>query len=318
MLIPQQSSRIHRSSKPHLAVITGATAVGKSALALEVATRIGAEVVSADSRQVYQYMDIGTAKPTAAARAAVPHHLINVAYPNERYSVVEYRRTAERVLAQLRARGRASLVVGGSPHYIQALIDRLRPAPRSLALRAWLERVDRVDPGLLDAWLRALDAEASRQIDPRNRRRLLRAVEVVLLTGRPFSQTGRQRGPPVPAVWVGLRMDRAALYDRADRRIETMLSQGWIEEVRTLLAMGYDASLPAMSATGYAELARALRGDVAFEAAVERVRLATHAFIRRQEQWLRADDRVQWFDAEDPALVEQVVAACSELRHAGR
>jgi tRNA dimethylallyltransferase len=286
---------------PHsLVVITGPTAVGKSALALDLAQRLGGEIVSADSRQVYRYMDVGTAKPAVAERAAVPHHLVDVVYPNEPYSIAAYQEMGLRALADVSARGRAALLVGGSPHYIQALVDLLRPAPRNSRLRAWLERTDRASPPeRLDTWLRALDPRAAREIDLRNRRRVLRALEVTLTTGRPFSQAGRQREPSLPAIWIGLRMERSLLHERVERRIGAMLKAEWLEEVRALLAMGYPATLPAMSATGYAELVRVLAGDLTLEDAVQHVRHATHAFIRRQETWMRAERRIHWLDAAE-------------------
>jgi tRNA dimethylallyltransferase len=289
-------------------VITGPTAVGKSQLALDLALRVGGEIVSADSRQVYRYLDVGTAKPTLAERAAVPHHLIDVVYPDEAYSVAAYQRAAQRALAEIAARGRAALVVGGSPHYIQAVIDRLRPAPADLRLRAWLQQVDRRGAtARLDAWLSVLDPVSAQAIDPRNRRRVMRAIEVTLTTGRPFSAAGRQREEPVPAVWIGLRRDRASLHQRVAARAEAMLRAGWLEEVRILLAMGYTPQLPAMSATGYAELVRVVRGETSLDEAMRRIRLATHAFIRRQETWLRAEPRLQWFDAAAPDLIDQVM-----------
>ncbi len=301
-------------------VITGPTAVGKSAFALEVAGALGAEIISADSRQVYHYMDIGTGKPTIAERARAPHHLIDVAYPNETYSIARYQQQADAALAAIHARGRRALIVGGSPHYVQALVDRLQPAPSSALLRAWLERSDGAGfAGALDRWLRMLDPEAAERIDRRNRRRVLRAIEVALLTGRPFSEAGRQRRPAAPVVWIGLRVDRETLHRRIERRVRAMLEAGWLEEVRRLLMMGFAPSLPAMSATGYAELAAVVQGRASLLEAVQRTQHATHAFVRRQETWLRADGRIEWLDATATPgdLVEQLLTTHPELRHNG-
>ena len=300
---------------PRIVVVTGPTAVGKSELALTLARRLDAEIISADSRQVYRYMDIGTAKPTVAERAAVPHHLLDMTYPDGPYSIVRFQRDGERVLADLAHRRKTALIVGGSPHYIQALVDRLQPAPRSAELRKWLKREDeRQPPEYLNRWLRALDPAAAASIELRNRRRVLRALEVCLATGRPFSAAGRERGEPRAALWIGLRRDRAALHARVEHRIHEMLKAGWLEEVRILLAMGYAPSLPSMSATGYAELAQVIKGTLTIEEAVTRVRHATHGFIRRQDAWLRADPRVQWFDASDSStLIPAVIAAYSNL-----
>ena len=304
----EKPTSLAEDARPRVVVLTGPTAVGKSQLAMDLATRLGGEIISADSRQVYRHMDIGTAKPTAGERAAIPHHMIDVAYPQDGYSVADYQRDGGQILTEVISRGRLPLVVGGSPHYLQALLDGLQPPPTHPALRAWLERADRSSPpGALDRWLHALDLASSAAIDPRNRRRVIRALEVTLATGRPFSEIGRLRGASVPAVRLALRLDRAALHRRVEERIARMLRDGWLDEVRTLLAMGYSTDLPAMTATGYAELARVLLGQADVDGAVERIRFATHAFIRRQETWLRADRRIHWLDAEDSDLVTRVM-----------
>src|SRR6266540_1006477 len=230
-----------------LLVITGPTSVGKSELALEVAERIDGEIVSADSRQIYRYMDVGTAKPSIAERAHVTHHMVDVAYPDEAYSIARYRADAERVVADVASRGRIALVVGGSPHYLQALIDRLAPAGQSPALRRWLERKDAAGEGAtLDRWLAALDPVGSERIDRRNRRRVVRAIEVTLVSGQPFSRAGRERANPLPALWIGLHRERAELRSRIKERVDHMLAAGWLEEVRTLLLMGYSPRLPSL------------------------------------------------------------------------
>ena len=293
-----------------LVVITGATGVGKTALALELARSLDAEIVSADSRQIYRYMDVGTAKPTIAERAAVVHHMVDVAYPDERYSVVEFRRAALAVIEGIRRRGHRAIVVGGSPHYIEAVVDGLRPAPRDDRLRAWLDRAESGEGGAarLDAWLERLDGAASREIDPRNRRRVLRAIEVMLLTGRRFSEVGRQRDPPLDAIFIALHRERDELYKRIRARLDAMVAAGWLDELRLLLAMGYSTALPSMSATGYGELAGVVRSERPLAEALQRVEFATHAFVRRQETWLRRDARVQWVEAAGPGLREEVLA----------
>jgi tRNA dimethylallyltransferase len=296
--------------EPRIVVVTGPTAVGKSELALELADRLGGEIISADSRQVYRFMDVGTAKPSLAERAQVPHHLLDVVYPDEPYSIARFQEEGERMLADLADRSKVALIVGGSPHYIQALVDRLQPAPRAPELRNWLEQEDsRHPPEHLNRWLRELDPSAADTIELRNRRRVLRAIEVCLATGRPFTVAGRERAEPRRAVWIGLRRERADLHERVARRVEAMLRAGWLEEVRTLLLMGYAPSLPSMSATGYAELARVVQGTLSLDDAVTRIRHTTHAFIRRQDAWLRAEPRLRWLDAEDPATLERVLVA---------
>jgi len=306
---------VPESNQP-LLVITGPTAVGKSDLALEVAERLGGEIVSADSRLVYRYLDVGTAKPGLDERVRVPHHLIDVAYPHELYSIARYRHEAEQALQTVVARGRAPIVAGGSPHYLQALVDRLEPAGQSPPLRRWLERQEQAGRcEMLDRWLQALDPTAAGQIDRRNRRRVLRAIEVALVTGRPFSEAGRRRAGPVPALWIGLRRDREELRQRVERRVAAMLAAGWLEEVRTLLFMGYSPGLPSMSAHGYGELARVVRGEWNLDEATERIVRATHAFERRQGTWFRSEPRLHWLDADHPDVANRVIAAWHELLH---
>jgi tRNA dimethylallyltransferase len=303
---------------PRIAVITGATAVGKSELALALAERWSAEIVSADSRHVYHYLDVGTAKPSLAERGTVPHHLIDVAYPDEPFSVVAYQRLATDALDVIVDAGRVALVVGGSPHYIQALIDRLEPAPRDPSLRRWLDESDARGLGEeMNRWLRSLDPVAGEQIDPRNRRRVLRALEVILTTGRPFSEVGRRRGVAIPAAWIGLRRERGELHERIDRRVLAMLDAGWLDEVRVLRAMGFAFGSPSLSATGYGTLAAVLRGEMTLDQAVERIRIDTHAFARRQETWLRAEPRIHWHDADEPDLMHRVVEVTERSWEAG-
>lgn len=284
-------------------------------MALDVAERLAAEIIVADSRQVYRYMDVGTAKPTVAERVRVAHHLVDVAYPDEPYSIARYRQEAERALADVTARGRVPVVVGGSPHYLQALVDRLEPAGQSLALRAWLGGKERADPGALNRWLRTLDTVAAESIDRRNRRRVIRAIEVTLVSGRPFSQAGRRRAKSLPALWIGLRRERATLRARIEHRVADMVAAGWLSEVRTLLFMGYSPRLPAMSATGYPELARVLGRERSLDEAVHRICFATHAFLRRQETWLRSEPRIQWIDADQEGVVDRVIAAWQHFLH---
>ena len=296
-------------------VIAGATATGKTSLALQLAPRVGAEIISADSRQVYHYLDIGTAKPTLDEQVAVPHHLINVAYPNEPYSVAQYRPQAERAIRDIESRGLLPMVVGGTAQYLRALIDRFEVPPRDNTLRAWLNRADAQNQASVDRWLVALDPVSATSIDHRNRRRVVRAIEVTMLTGEPFSQAGRRTSGELPAIWIGLRLERQLLHDRIARRVGGMLELGWLQEVRTLLAMGYPLNLPAMSASGYAELGAVVLGQLALDDAVQRLRQSIHAFVRHQETWLRRDPRVQWFDAAAPDLADQVMARIQPLVH---
>ncbi|HEX8730469.1 MAG TPA: tRNA (adenosine(37)-N6)-dimethylallyltransferase MiaA [Ktedonobacterales bacterium] len=293
-----------------LVALVGATASGKTALALALAERLpialglgGAEIVSADSRQIYRLMDIATAKPTTDERARVPHHLIDVVWPNEDYSLAQYQRDAQAAIADIWARGRLPLLVGGTGLYVRAVVDGLaipEVAPQP-ALRAELE-TELAMRGLapLVERLAALDPVAAERIDIRNPRRVIRALEVCLASGRPFSEQQGSRPTPYHTVLLGLRMERAALYARADARIAAMLAAGLVAETAALVARGYAWTLPAMSSLGYREMGAHLRGELSLAEAVTRFEGATHAYIRRQETWFRADKRIHWLDAALP------------------
>ncbi|HKS70644.1 MAG TPA: tRNA (adenosine(37)-N6)-dimethylallyltransferase MiaA [Ktedonobacterales bacterium] len=317
-----------------LLVLVGPTATGKTALALALAERLRGELpgrpsdaptleaVSADSRQIYRLMDIATAKPTPAERARLPHHLLDVVWPDESYTLAQYQADANAAIAEIAGRGALPLLVGGTGLYVRAVVDGLAipavaPAPE---LRAELEAEAAAHgPEALHARLAALDPDAAARIAPRNTRRLIRALEVTLLTGRPFSAQQGRRPTPYRPLLIGLNMDRAALYARAAARIEAMLAAGLVEETRTLVARGYDWTLPAMSSLGYREIGAYLRGELTLEAAVERFALATHAYIRRQLTWFRSDTRIHWLDAagihRTPLLPEALAeAALAHIR----
>lgn len=300
-----------------LVALVGPTASGKTALALALAERLpaalglrGAEIVSADSRQIYRLMDIATAKPTAEERARVRHHMVDVVWPDEDYSLAQYQRDAQVAIADIWARGRLPLLVGGTGLYIRAVVDGLaipEVAPQP-DLRAELE-AELATNGLppLVARLVALDPVAAGHIDTRNPRRVIRALEVCIASGRPFSEQQGSRPTPYHAVTLGLRMERAALYARADARIAAMLAAGLLAETAALVARGYAWTLPAMSSLGYREMGAYLRGETTLDEAVTRFERATHAYIRRQESWFRADPRIHWLDAALPpaALAEE-------------
>jgi len=284
--------------------IVGPTASGKSALALRVAERLRGEIVSADSRQLYRGMDIGTAKPSAAERARVPHHLIDVAEPGDRYDVFQYQRDARAALANIRSRGRIAVVVGGTGLYVRALLDALDlgALPHDPALRA---RLEREDPSTLHERLRAIDPEAAERVDPRNTRRVVRYLEVASIAGRPVS---RARGTPLPALRIGLRPPREALIAAIERRVREMVDAKVLDETQRLIERGIDPALPSMSAHGYVHWAAHLRGEIDIETAIARTARDVRSYSRRQMTWFRRDPAIRWYDptAEDPlaAIVE--------------
>jgi tRNA dimethylallyltransferase len=274
-------------------VLTGPTASGKTALGVEVAERIGGEIISADSRQVYRGMDIGTAKATTEERARVPHHGLDLVPPDVRYSAGRFARDARGWIADIRARGRVPMLVGGTGFFLRALTRPLFREPpldaeRRSTLGAHLEALP--DARLRD-WLAALDPVGARRLRTGGgRQRVLRALEVVILTGRPlhwWHQAGTPEEAPLDAVTFVLDLPRAMLYDRIDRRVAAMVEAGLVDEVRDLLRQGYSPAAPGLSATGYPETVAALDGRSDMEEAMDRIRRATRRYARRQITWFR-------------------------------
>lgn len=296
-----------------LLVLCGPTAAGKSAAAIALARRVGGEVVNADSRNVYRGLDIGTAKPTPAERAGVPHHLVDVADPREVFTVADYQRLALAAIEAIHARGRLPILVGGTGLYIRAVVDRLTiPAvPPDAAFRLAAEAEEAARPGTLHARLQALDPVAAARIHPRNVRRLVRALEVIRHTGRPLSAQQGRGAAPDPVLQVGLRLPRPVLDERIDRRVEAQLAAGLVEEVRGLLAAGVPPTAPAMQGLGYKELVPYLEGRLPLDRAVAILKRNTRRYARRQEAWFRADPRIQWLDVaglDAEAVAERVHA----------
>ena len=293
-----------------LFVIVGPTAVGKTEVAIRLAERAGGEIVSADSRQVYRHMDIGTAKPNAAQRARAPHYLIDVVDPDQVLSLAQYQAAAYAAIDDIFARGKQPLLVGGTGLYVKAVTEGLRiPAvPPDPDLRAELEaRAAHEGRHALHAELQRVDPAAAARIDPRNVRRTIRALEVHRLSGRRFSELGRAHPPPYRVVAIGLARPRADLYARVDARIDAMIAAGLVEETRRL-AQRYDWSLPSMSGLGYRQIGMFLRGEYSLEQAIAAIRRETRRFVRHQAAWFRpSDPRLQWFEA-GPGIDEDLWA----------
>jgi tRNA dimethylallyltransferase len=288
-----------RPASPALIVIAGPTAVGKTAAAIAVARRFDGEIVSADSRQIYRGMDIGTAKPTTAEQAAAPHHLIDIRDPDQDFSLAEYAAAANATIADIQARGRVPILAGGTPLYVNAIVEgwRIPQVPPDPALRAALE-AEAARDGLasLETRLAAVDPIAAARAAG-NLRRIVRALEVYKLTGTPMSTLEGKEPPDYPILRTILTLARPVLHARADARVEKMLAAGLVAEVQALLDRGYDPGLPAMSGIGYAEIVAHLRGDTDLPGAATQIRTNTHRYIRHQETWLRRQHHADRFDA---------------------
>jgi tRNA dimethylallyltransferase len=298
-------------NKPTLILIVGPTAVGKTELAIQLAEQLNGEIVSADSRLFYRGMDIGTAKPSLEEMARVPHHLINIADPDEILSLAVFQQKARDAITEIQARNKLPFLVGGTGQYVRAVTQGWSPpeVEPNEKLRAELES-QKEEHGIywLHEKLRHLDPEAAEKIDARNYRRTIRALEVIQITGRKFSEQRRHGDSPYLLITVGLIRPRSELYERVDQRIEMMFANGFLDEVQGLLASGYSPSLPTMSAIGYRECVQVIQGDFTEEEAKAEIRRATRVFVRRQANWFKeTDQEISWFKMEE-GVADQITS----------
>jgi len=289
-----------------LVAVVGPTAAGKSALALALAQRFGGQIVNADSRQIYRGMDVGTAKPSPETRALLPHHLYDIADPADSYSLALYRRDALAALDTIWARGELAWLVGGTGQYVWALLEawQVPDVPPQGELRAELAAVaEREGVEVLHARLRSVDPEAADRIDARNVRRVIRALEVHEVTGRPITDWQTKGAPDFDFRVLGVRCEEQELIWRINRRTEAMFAGGLVEETQALLDAGVPPDASALSSIGYAEAVRELLRDITRDKAIELTKRATKRLARRQRQWFRSQDhRMAWANDLDGAV----------------
>jgi tRNA dimethylallyltransferase len=304
--------------KNRVIAVVGPTAAGKSDLGVALARRLGGDVVNADSMQLYRGMDIGTAKLTPAERGGVPHHLLDVWDVTETASVADYQRMARAEIDRLHAEGRVPVLVGGSGLYVRAALDVMEFPGTDPAVRARLEaELETLGSGALHARLAAVDPEAARAILPGNGRRIVRALEVVEITGRPFTANLPGHESFYDTVTIGVDVPRPELDERIALRVDRMWQAGLVEEVRALESAGLREGLTASRALGYQQVLAALAGECGLdEARAETVR-ATKRFARRQDSWFRRDPRVHWLTARGTELTEQALALAEQAPRSG-
>jgi tRNA dimethylallyltransferase len=292
--------------------IVGPTAVGKSELALHLAQYFPIEIISADSRQVYRYMDIGTNKPTLAERASVPHHIIDVVEPDEDFSLAMYHHLAIEALKAIQQKGKLPLLVGGSGLYVWSLVEgwKIPEVPPDQKLRRQLEaRAEQEDSQSLYRELQDIDPSAAAKINPGNIRRIIRALEIYHATGQPPSQVQHKEAPGFSTLIIGLTQERSELYRKIDGRVDKMMQRGLVGEVEQLLKKGYSPSLPSMSGIGYKQIGQFLRGEMTLPEAIDRIKYETHRLARHQYAWFRlSDSRIHWFEVSETEGKTSIVA----------
>mgnify|MGYP003927889737 CR=1 FL=1 len=298
---------VYPPAPPFLAIV-GPTAAGKTGLAVALGRRFGGEIINADSRQVYRHMDVGTAKPTSLEQSRVPHHLLDVADSDGPFSLGTFLALAREAIPEIRQRGHQPILAGGTGQYVWALLEgwHVPVVPPDPEFRARKLREAEVQGGaVLHDELRAIDPQRAGELDPRNLRRVIRALEIHRYTGNPASALAKGRRRSATALILGLTIERASLYERIDSRVDQMMEQGFLEEVDQLSDMGYRLGQGPLASPGYRELGQHLEGELSLEEAVQRTKYQTHRLARRQYTWFKPDDpRIRWLNGLDPNVDE--------------
>lgn len=292
------------NQKQNLLVIVGPTAIGKTAVSINVAKKLNGEIISADSMQIYKYMDIGTAKIKPEEMEGIPHYLIDIVYPDEEFTVADFKNYSEKYIKQINDKNKIPIVVGGSGLYLNSIVYKLKFAQikKNESFRLKCEKlVDQYGVGYLYDRLCQVDPITSNNISPNDTKRIIRALEVYHETGKPmsyFNKNFREKTDKYNLVMVGLNTDRAKLYSRIEKRVDKMIEEGLIEEVKNLLNMGYSRELTSMQAIGYKEIISYLYGEIDLEEAIEILKRNTRRFAKRQLTWFKRDDRIKWIDID--------------------
>jgi tRNA dimethylallyltransferase len=288
--------------REEIALIVGPTAVGKTKLSLEIAQELGAEIISGDSMQVYKKMDIGTAKPTPEERAKVPHHLIDAVNPEEEFSVAQFQEQADELIPKIVEQGNLPLVVGGTGLYIKALVEGFMfpEMEKDWERRRELEEIaEEKGRDYVHDKLKEIDPERAEDVHPNDLQRTIRALEIYEQTGKTFTyfkQQAQQRPPRYEAVKIGLKRDREKLYERINQRVDKMIAEGLVDEVKELYKAGYDRNLVSMQGLGYKEIIGYLEGEYDLEEAIRLIKRDTRHFAKKQFTWFNRDDSIHWFD----------------------
>ncbi|WP_333637749.1 tRNA (adenosine(37)-N6)-dimethylallyltransferase MiaA [Tissierella praeacuta] len=288
----------------NLFILIGPTAIGKTALSVELAKRINGEIISADSMQIYKYMNIGSAKITKEEMENIPHHLIDIIFPNEDFTVADFKNNAVKLIKDINNRGKLPIVAGGTGLYINSLVYNLnftQVAPNE-EIRVKLESLgDKHGNEYLHQELEKIDIESAEKISVNDRKRIIRAIEIFEITGKPMSEHNKNFRVPVEdynLVMIGLNMDRKELYNRINLRVDIMIEEGLVEEVNNLLKMGYNKELVSMQGIGYKEILMYLEGNISLEKSIELIKQGSRNYAKRQLTWFRRDNRIKWVNVD--------------------